>query len=49
MRAVELEVVREMEAFTAPANLPRKVADEFQRDAALSWRNAIGALAAGKP
>jgi len=33
-----------MQLFEAPKNLRGKVADEFKRDADLSWKNAIGAL-----
>jgi hypothetical protein len=44
MRAVELEVDREMKTFMPPKSLRRKVADEFKRNAELSWKDAIGAL-----
>lgn len=45
MRTVELEVAREIDAFTPPKGLRLKVAGEFKRDSTLSWKMAIGALA----
>jgi hypothetical protein len=48
MRAVEIEVDLELESFQPPKGLARKVAQEFQQEAAQSWKDAIGTLAQRK-